>query len=70
LQPKHEGPGINSSQLAGTKLQELEQQAILATLNQTKGNQTRAAKVLGISDRTLRDKIKRYRQQEKMVSTT
>ncbi len=70
LQPKPEECDLNPLQLAGTKLQKLEQQAILATLNQTKGNQTRAAKVLGISDRTLRDKIKRYRQQEKLVSVT
>jgi two-component system response regulator FlrC len=44
-------------------LANLERQAILETLKQTNGNQTRAAKALGISDRTLRDKIKRYRQQ-------
>jgi DNA-binding protein Fis len=50
------------SELAGMPLANLERQAILETLKQTKGNQTRAAKVLGISDRTLRDKIKRYRQ--------
>ena len=49
--------------LAGVPLAQLERQAILETLKQTNGNQTRAAKVLGISDRTLRDKIRRYRQQ-------
>jgi DNA-binding NtrC family response regulator len=49
--------------LAGMPLAQVERQAILETLKQTKGNQTRAAKVLGISDRTLRDKIRRYRQQ-------
>jgi len=48
--------------LAGMPLANVERQAILETLKQTKGNQTRAAKVLGISDRTLRDKMKRYRQ--------
>jgi DNA-binding protein Fis len=42
---------------------QIEQRAILDTLQQTAGNQTKAAKVLGISDRTLRDKIRRYRQQ-------
>ena len=50
--------------LAGMPLANVERQAILETLKQAKGNQTRAAKVLGISDRTLRDKMKRYRQQE------
>jgi DNA-binding NtrC family response regulator len=48
--------------LAGTRLAQVERQAILETLKQTNGNQTRAAKVLGISDRTLRDKVRRYRQ--------
>lgn len=47
-----------------TSLRELERQAILATLDQTDGNQTRAAAVLGISDRTLREKVKKYRQQD------
>jgi DNA-binding NtrC family response regulator len=49
--------------LAGLPLEVVERRAILDTLRQTAGNQTRAAKVLGISDRTLRDKIKRYREQ-------
>jgi len=49
--------------LAGVPLAHLERQAILETLKQTNGNQTKAAKTLGISDRTLRDKIRRYRQQ-------
>jgi DNA-binding NtrC family response regulator len=49
--------------LAGIPLAQIERQAILETLKQAKGNQTRAAKVLGISDRTLRDKVRRYRQQ-------
>ena len=53
----------NNGALAGVPLAHLERQAILETLKQTNGNQTRAAKALGISDRTLRDKIKRYRQQ-------
>ena len=50
--------------LGNTSLRELERRAILATLDQTEGNQTRAAQVLGISDRTLRDKVKKYRQHE------
>ena len=51
------------SGLGGVPLEQIEQRAILDTLRQTAGNQTKAAKVLGISDRTLRDKIRRYRQQ-------
>jgi len=50
--------------VGGIPLEELERQAILETLRQTSGNQTKAAKVLGISDRTLREKVRRYRRQE------
>jgi DNA-binding NtrC family response regulator len=50
--------------VGGISLDELERQAILETLRQTSGNQTKAAKVLGISDRTLREKMRRYRRQE------
>jgi DNA-binding NtrC family response regulator len=54
---------LSISGLGGVPLVQIEQRAILDTLQQTAGNQTKAAKVLGISDRTLRDKIRRYRQQ-------
>lgn len=54
---------VTAAQLGGVPLEKIERQAILDTLSQTAGNQTKAAKVLGISDRTLRDKIRRYRQQ-------
>ena len=50
--------------VGGIPLEQLERRAILETLRQTSGNQTRAAKVLGISDRTLREKIRRYRREE------
>ncbi len=51
------------SGLGGVPLVELERIAILDTLRQTEGNKTQAARALGISDRTLRDKIRRYREQ-------
>jgi len=54
--------------LSGLPLVEVERQAILDTLEQTSGNQTKAAKILGISDRTLRGKIRQYRQQECLQS--
>jgi len=50
--------------VGGIRLADLERQAILETLRQNSGNQTRAAKVLGISDRTLREKVRRYRREE------
>jgi DNA-binding protein Fis len=49
--------------LTGMSLEQLERVHILDTLKQTSGNQTRAAKVLGISDRTLREKIRKFKQQ-------
>jgi DNA-binding NtrC family response regulator len=52
------------SRIGGIPLADLERQAIIETLRQTSGNQTKAAKVLGISDRTLREKMRRYREQE------
>ncbi len=52
-----------NSGLGGVSLEQVERRAILDTLQQTGGNQTKAAKVLGISDRTLRDRIHRYRQE-------
>ena len=55
---------IPTSGLAGLSLEQVERQVILDTLQHTSGNQTKAAKILGISDRTLRGKIRRYRQQE------
>jgi DNA-binding NtrC family response regulator len=66
LQPLPEmiyGKTNTTAGLAGMPLVKIEQQAILETLRRTDGNQTKAAKVLGISDRTLRDKIKRYRKE-------
>lgn len=42
-------------------LGELEKKAILDALVSTKGNRTRAAELLGISIRTLRNKLNEYR---------
>jgi len=46
--------------LAGVPLNELEKQAITDTLAKTKGNREKAAKILGIGERTLYRKIKEY----------
>jgi len=59
-------PQPAAASLGGIPLVEIEKQAILDTLRQTEGNRTEAARVLGISDRTLRDKIRRYRQAESL----
>jgi len=46
--------------LAGMPLNEIEKQAIIDTLAKTKGNREKAAKILGIGERTLYRKIKEY----------
>jgi DNA-binding NtrC family response regulator len=46
--------------LAGVSLDELEKQAIADTLAKTKGNREKAAKILGIGERTLYRKIREY----------
>jgi DNA-binding NtrC family response regulator len=58
-----ENAGSDISGLGKIPMEQIERQAIIDTLRHTSGNQTKAAKVLGISDRTLRGKIKRYREQ-------
>ncbi len=45
----------------GTTIREMERDIIIKTLAQTGGNRTHAAKILGISRRTLQNKIKEYR---------
>ncbi len=61
-------PPSEAMSLAGASLDEIERRVILSTLDSHRGNQTQAARVLGISDRTLRDKIKRYRKEPEFVS--
>ncbi|MBI3448230.1 MAG: sigma-54-dependent Fis family transcriptional regulator [Acidobacteria bacterium] len=47
----------------GIPLEELERQAIGRTLDSVGGNRTRAARLLGISVRTLRNKLRSYREE-------
>jgi DNA-binding NtrC family response regulator len=44
-------------------LDEMEREMILRALEETDGNQVQAAERLGISDRTIRNKLKRYREE-------
>ena len=46
---------------------EMEKQAIKAALQQTGGNRTKAADLLGISIRTLRNKLQEYRAEGDLV---
>ncbi len=46
----------------GTTVDEAERQLILKTLTSTHNNKTRAAEILGISSKTLQNKLKEYHQ--------
>jgi two-component system response regulator FlrC len=45
----------------------MEEQLIFQTLKQASNNRTQAAKLLGISVRTLRNKLKSYRERLQLV---
>lgn len=48
----------------GTKLKEVEKEIILYTLRQLKGHRKKTAAVLGISERGLREKLRKYKNDE------
>ena len=49
-----------TQQLVGLSVADVERDLILATLSQVGGNRTHAAKILGISIRTIRNKLGSY----------
>ena len=55
------------SALVGRRVEEVERELILETLGRCLGNRTRAAEILGISIRTLRNKLHEYRGQGVVV---
>lgn len=46
--------------LVGSTVNEVERELVLQTLARCDGNRTRAARLLGVSVRTLRNKIRQY----------
>jgi two-component system response regulator HydG len=60
IRPAGVGSAGNAANVAGMSLQQLEKEAIVRTLEMTKGNREQAAKLLGIGERTLYRKIKEY----------
>ncbi|MEC8467067.1 MAG: helix-turn-helix domain-containing protein, partial [Pseudomonadota bacterium] len=48
--------------MVGRTVSDVEKELILSTLNYCKGNRTHAAGILGISIRTLRNKLKEYNE--------
>lgn len=54
---------MDSENMVGHTVAEVERELILGTLNHCLGNRTHAATILGISIRTLRNKLKQYTEQ-------
>lgn len=55
--------------LVGLSVADVERDLILATLRQTGGNRTHAAVILGVSIRTLRNKLSAYAKAGIEIST-
>jgi DNA-binding NtrC family response regulator len=55
-------PHSSAAGLGTMPLEHIEQCAIIETLRRNDNNQLQTARILGISDRTLRDKMKKYKQ--------
>ncbi|HET8578033.1 MAG TPA: sigma-54 dependent transcriptional regulator [Methylomirabilota bacterium] len=60
--PSAGGPADAVSVPLGTGLRDVEREVILRTLQMTGNNKTRAAEILGISQKTLHNKLQRYKQ--------
>src|SRR5207249_11688734 len=76
IEPKHLPPVVvtnqpaaqSQSQMAlapGTTVEEAERQLIMMTLEHTRNNKTRAAEILGISLKTLHNKLNKLRLRPK-----
>ena len=64
LVPQIPAPSLTPNEivplLIGSTVGEIERELVLQTLARCDGNRTRAARVLGVSVRTLRNKIRHY----------
>jgi len=58
-----EGTEMSGAQFVGTTVANMERNLIIDTLKHTLGNRTTAANILGISIRTLRNKLKQYQDE-------
>ena len=57
-------PAADGGLTPGTTVDEVERRLIDVTLEHTKGNKTRAAEMLGISLKTLHNKLKRVKAEQ------
>ena len=61
--PAAPGTGTGTGGLVGHTVADVEKNLIIDTLKHTLGNRTHAASILGISIRTLRNKLKQYTEE-------
>lgn len=54
--------GMNSTGASNVKISDMEKELILKTLKEVQGNKTKAAQILGVSVRTIRNKLNEYGQ--------
>jgi len=64
----NDGPSESTARLVGMTVRELEERLICQTLKHVNQNRTHAAEMLGISIRTLRNKLKEYRTEGEAVA--
>jgi two-component system response regulator FlrC len=69
LENGDDGPPRLGTGLAGMTVREVERRLIVDTLKRTQNNRTQAARLLGISIRTLRNKLTEYRQRGELEVT-
>lgn len=62
-------PTGKRNDLVGRTVEDVEKELILDTLTHCLGNRTQAAQVLGISIRTLRNKLKQYHEENPRTGT-
>ena len=67
MRPAHDPDAVHLG--VGTTVEEAERQLILKTLQVTNNNKTRAAEILGISLKTLHNKLKEYGRAADTVTT-
>ena len=54
-----------SLEIVGTTLKDVERHLIMSTLEKVNGNKTRAAEILGVTPRTIRNKLRKYAMEER-----
>jgi DNA-binding NtrC family response regulator len=63
-------PRTNSELSVGQTIEDVERELIYKTLEKTRGNKTRAAEILNITARTLRNKLSRYKELQSAFGLT